>query len=258
MHIAYEPNDREVYPEKVSLSEKFWQFVRFTVVTGMIFTLSFLAINYTAYSTIVSSFVNPEAQAEASEVLTQSAGEVKHTNEADLLPTLPEKREVRKEFAWYGDFAVAPTDDRIIIPKIGKSVPLVDMSTENIEGEDWAELEKQIQKGLQDGVVHYPGTAKPGQFGNVFITGHSSYYPWDPGEFKDVFALLGQLEVGDKYYIYYDQVKYAYEIKEKFEVTPDVVSVLEQPKNEKISTLMTCTPVGTTLRRLILKAEQIS
>ena len=153
---------------------------------------------------------------------------------------------------------IAPTDDRIIIPKLGKSVPLIDMSTEHIEGENWADLEKQIQDGLRNGVVHYPGTAKPGQYGNVFMTGHSSYYPWDSGQFKDVFALLGQLVPGDEFIVYNNQIKYTYRIYDKLEVQPDNVDVLEQPKDRKIATLMTCTPVGTALRRLIIKAEEIS
>lgn len=257
MHISHETQLREEIEEKISFTEKIWQFIRFVVVTGMIFIFSFFALNFHAYKTILSNALNPEAQAKAEDVLTASAGEKTVVNSSQLLKELPTKKEERKSFDWM-DFSIAPTDDRLIIPKIGQSVPLVDMSTEHIEGENWNELEKQIQDSLKDGVVHYPGTAKPGQFGNFFITGHSSYYPWDPGKFKDVFALLGKLEVGDRYYVYYDQIKYSYEVTEKFEVQPDVVDVLAQPKNKKISTLMTCTPVGTTLRRLIIRAEQIS
>jgi len=259
MNNLKESHNRGAELEKLTIGEKFWQFVRFSVVTGMIFGISFLAMNYHAYSSILSSVLNPEVQAKAEQVLNASTG-VKVVGEAvnlDLLPVLPTKREERKSFA-YVDFAIAPTDNRLIIPKIGKSVPLVEMSTEFISNELWSGLEDQIQDGLQRGVVHYPGTAKPGQFGNLFLTGHSSYYPWDPGEFKDVFALLGQLEIGDEFYVYYDQIKYSYRINEKFEVNPDEVNVLAQPENDKIATLMTCTPVGTTLRRLIVRAEQIS
>lgn len=251
MHISYEQQNRGFEPQKATLGDKFWQFVRFTVVTGLIFGVSFLAINFTAYKSIVLSAINPEAQAEAGEVLKSSV------DPSLLLPVMPEEGQKRKQFAWL-NAPIAPTDDRLIIPKLGKSVPLVDMSTEHIAGENWDELEEQIQDGLQQGVVHYPGTAKPGQNGNVFITGHSSYYPWDPGQFKDVFALLGQLDPGDRFYLYYDQSKYVYEINNKFEVQPGNVGVLEQPTDKKIATLMTCTPVGTTLRRLILQAEQIS
>ncbi len=257
MHIAY-PSEtgRGVMLQKSSLGDKLWQFIRFTVVTGMIFIVSFLIINFTAYKQIVADWVNPGARAQAETVLKTSTGDVQ-VSAKDLLPVLLDKRQIRPEFAWV-DAPIAPTDDRVVIPKLGKSIPLVHMATGNLEGEDWSALEKQIQGGLQKGVVHYPGTAVPGQFGNVFITGHSSYYPWDPGQFKDVFAMLGRLNVGDKFYVYYGQKKYSYAIYKKFEVQPNNVSVLEQPKDRRIATLMTCTPVGTTLRRMIIQAEQVS
>ncbi len=256
MHINYQPENKEFEQSiKNSLYEKFWQLIRFVVVTGMIFVVSFLLINFSAYKTILMSAVNPDAQAAAEDALSSSVG-VKVADSAKLIDVLPTKRETRKNFSWI-NMPIAPTDDRLIIPKIGKNVPLIHTTSENLQGENWPELEKQIQKDLRKGVVHYPGTAHPGQIGNVFMTGHSSYYPWDPGKFKDVFALLEQLEVGDRFYVYYHQKKYSYQIFEKFEVQPSRVDVLSQPKDQRIATLMSCIPVGTTLRRLILRARQI-
>ena len=253
MQPNYE-QERVIAFEEVTVGDRVWQMIRFAVVTGMIFAVSFFALNYQAYTSILGNFLNLREHAEAQKVLTTSSAKV---DPSLLLPVIEGEKEIQKHYVWY-DFPVVPTDNRLVIPKLGKSVPLVNMSAEHIEGENWAELEKQIQSGLQKGVVHYPGTAVPGQVGNVFITGHSSYYPWDPGKFKDVFAVLGQLEVGDEYYVYYDQRKFTYKVTEKFEVMPDNVNVLQQPHDKKISTLMTCTPVGTTLRRLIIRAEDVS
>ena len=101
------------------------------------------------------------------------------------------------------------------------------------------------------------GTAIPGQFGNVFITGHSSYYPWDSGKFKDVFALLHDLDVGDEFTVFWNQDAYHYRINERKVVTPQETEVLHQPTDKRIATLMTCTPVGTAKNRLVLVAEQI-
>lgn len=258
MHIPCPEENIGLTVEKISFSEKLWQFIRFSVVTGMIFSLSFFALNFSAYKQIFEGVVNPDAQAKAQETLEASVGE--GNNEIDpslLLPVLPDKKDVRKTFLW-PDAQIVPTDNRLVIPKLGKSVPLVSMSTEHIEGENWNELEKQIQDGLRNGIVHYPGTAKPGQFGNVFLTGHSSYYPWDSGKFKDVFATLGKLEIGDRYYVYYNQNRFTYEVTDKKEVQPSNVDVLTQPHDQKISTLMTCTPVGTTLRRLIITSKQVN
>lgn len=260
MHISYKPDiagERRHFSQslKISFSEKFWQFVRFCVVTGMIFFISFFVLNFGAYKQIFTNILNPEAQAKAQAVLEAASG-AKQIDPADLLEVLPDKKDIRKSYSWL-DTPIVPTDNRLVIPKLGKSVPLVAMGTEHLEGENWHQLEDQIQESLRDGIVHYPGTANPGEFGNVFLTGHSSYYPWDPGKFKDVFATLKNLEVGDRYYVYYQQKKYTYEIFEKKEVSPSAVEVLSQPSDQKISTLMTCSPVGTTLRRLIIKAEQV-
>ena len=53
--------------------------------------------------------------------------------------------------------------------------------------------EETFQKSLENGVVHYPGTAKIGQKGNPYIFGHSSDYIWKKGEYKTVFALLPKI-----------------------------------------------------------------
>lgn len=239
---------------EITLSDKVWQFVRFFVITGLIFTASFLVINFHAYKSILASAFDPEAQEAKQQILSEVVGEGNGSEES--LPILKNEKAAQKSFAWL-DFPVVPSDNRLVVPKLGISAPLVAMTTEHIEGENWTELEKSIQDSLRDGVVHYPGTASPGEVGNVFITGHSSYYPWDKGNFKDVFALLGQLEVGDEYHVYYNQKQYTYVVRKKFEVNPDNVDVLMQPHDKKMSTLMTCTPVGTALRRLIVQAEQI-
>ena len=103
-----------------------------------------------------------------------------------------------------------------------------------------------------DGVVHYPDTALPGEVGNVFITGHSSYYWWSKGEYNTVFSILDKLIMGDDIYIHYNNKRYTYRVYDVDIVLPSDTSVLEQGDNS-ILTLMTCTPVGTNYRRLIVK-----
>ncbi|MFC1615984.1 sortase [Patescibacteria group bacterium] len=146
---------------------------------------------------------------------------------------------------------VFPVDNRLVIPRIDQNIPIVNVSSENLIKRDWSALEKDLQGALQDGVVHYPGTSLPGQNGNVVITGHSSYFPWDAGRFKDVFALLHDVVVGDKILVYHEQKKYIYEISEIKVVLPQDIKVLQQTEDDQI-TLITCTPVGTNLKRLIV------
>ena len=152
---------------------------------------------------------------------------------------------------------VAPPDDRVIIPHIGQNVPIVQIPPDTLIRRDWSALEKQIQEALRNGVVHFPGTAYPGEQGNVVITGHSSYFPWDPGRFKDVFALLHQVNVGDLVIVYHDQKKYTYQVYDKKVVKPSEISVLTQAGDTRL-TLITCTPVGTDLNRLDRKSTRLN
>lgn len=139
----------------------------------------------------------------------------------------------------------AALENHLVIPKIAVDAPI----TWNVDPEN-------INQPLENGVAQYKGTALPGQNGNVFIFGHSSYYIWAPGNYKEVFALLGKLDVGDKIYIYYQGNKYSYRIISKIVVKPDNVEVLHQNSAEKTLSLMTCVPVGTNLERLIVNAVQ--
>ena len=154
------------------------------------------------------------------------------------------------------NLAITPPDNRIIIPRIDKNIPLIDSDPKKLMNADWKSLEKTFQEDLENGVIHYPGTANPGEEGNVFITGHSSYYPWAPGNFKSVFARLKDVEVGDDIIVYYNQEKHHYIVREKKEVKNNDVSVLEQGEG-KFLTLMTCSPVGTNIKRLVVIAEEV-
>jgi LPXTG-site transpeptidase (sortase) family protein len=57
--------------------------------------------------------------------------------------------------------------------------------------------------------------------------------------------------------VYYGGDLHTYRVIKTFEVKPSDVSVLDQPTNKRIATLMTCTPIGTTLRRLIVQSEEV-
>lgn len=151
---------------------------------------------------------------------------------------------------------VFPTDMRIVIPRINQNVPVVGVKNENLIARKWGELERDIQDALRSGVVHYPGTALPGENGNIVITGHSSYYAWDAGRFKDVFALLHDVQMGDKIIVYFNQKKFVYEVFDIKKVSPKDVDVLAPSEKEQL-TLITCTPIGTNLRRLIVTARLV-
>ncbi len=151
---------------------------------------------------------------------------------------------------------IVPLDTRLIIPKLKQNVPIIHASDENLIAQDWDKLEKQIQQELQRGVVHYPATANAGENGNMVISGHSSYYPWDPGRYKTVFALLEKMEVGDEFTIFQNQQEYKYRVTQREIIKATQVDVLDQNVGERV-TLITCWPTGTNHKRLIVVGERI-
>ena len=76
-------------------------------------------------------------------------------------------------------------------------------------------------------------------------------------DYNAAFALLPKLKAGDEYSVFYKGDLHKYRVTETFEVSPRDVSVLAQPKDRYMSTLMTCVPVGTTLKRLIVRGEEV-
>lgn len=142
----------------------------------------------------------------------------------------------------------AEPDNTLFIPKIGVEAPIMFAKSRD---------QQEINKLLLEGVVHYTDTALPGEIGNTFITGHSSYYWWSKGEYNNVFSILDKLVTGDIVYTHYNFRRYTYKVFEVKVVSPRDTSVLEQG-DDSILTLMTCTPVGTNYKRLIVKAKQIS
>lgn len=150
------------------------------------------------------------------------------------------------------DTKVSPAP-KIIIPKINVDAPVV---------YDVPSLaEHVVQEKLKGGVVHYPipgASSVPGQKGNTVILGHSSNDVFDDGAYKFVFVQLDKMEKGDTFYINYNGTRYTYSVTEKKIILPTEVSSLVIATDKPIATLVTCTPVGTAEKRLVLMAEQIS
>jgi len=157
------------------------------------------------------------------------------------------------------DIIVDPTanvvvgpENRLIIPKINVSVPTIyDVGTD---------YDSQM-KAMVSGVANFPITgasSRPGQIGNTVFAGHSSNDIIDTGDYKFIFAKLDKLTVGDTIYINYQSKRYIYTVTSTEVVLPTDVGKLIYPTTKPILTLVTCTPLGTALKRLLVTAEQIS
>lgn len=143
-------------------------------------------------------------------------------------------------------------ESRLIIPKINVDVPvLYDVGTDHAS--QMAAMEK--------GVAHFPipgANSHPGEIGNTVLSGHSSNDLFDPGAYKFIFAQLEKLQVGDTLYANYEGKRYTYVIKNTEVVKPNEVNKLIYPTDKPVLTLITCTPLGTALNRLLVTAEQVS
>lgn len=139
----------------------------------------------------------------------------------------------------------------IIIPKINVQIPVV----YDVPNGD----ESTIENALEDGVVHYPTTKKPGEKGNAAFFGHSSNNIFNKGKYKFAFVLLHKLQKDDVFYLTYGGTVYSYKVVTKKVVEPSQVDVLyDIPGKTATATLITCDPPGTSLHRLIIVGEQVS
>lgn len=109
---------------------------------------------------------------------------------------------------------------------------------------------------LKKSLIQYPQTALPGQLGNPVIFGHSVLPQFfSTKSYTTIFATLFRLKPGDDILIDFDHVQYKYVVEEMFEVPPTDLSVLEQRFDDRHLTIITCSPPGTFLKRLIVKAK---
>jgi len=134
---------------------------------------------------------------------------------------------------------------RLEIPSLNVNVPLM-----------WSKDAKAIDKDLQSGVVHYPGTAMPGEIGTAYISGHSSNYLWAKGDYNKIFSRLGDLADNTSFKITVVQkngkdaiLHYVVTSRKEFSPTDQ-----EQFRNggESVVALSTCWPVNTTAKRLVV------
>jgi len=108
---------------------------------------------------------------------------------------------------------------------------------------------------LKQSLIQYQGTALPGNLGNTVIFGHSVLPQFfNPQNYLTIFSTLHKLKPGDTMEITADGATYTYKISDMYEAQPDDLSPLAQTYNGRYLTLITCTPPGTYLRRLIIKA----
>ncbi len=118
---------------------------------------------------------------------------------------------------------------RIEIPRIGLDVPM---------------FEGVSLTTLDNGPGHWPGTAMPGQIGNVVIAGHRVSH-------SRPFRHIDQLQVGDEVVLSTADGRFVYLVAGAQIVEPDALHIVDQTP-EPTATLFACHPPGSTRQRYVV------
>ena len=137
---------------------------------------------------------------------------------------------------------------RLEVPAVGINVPLI-----------WSTDPKNFDNDLKNGVIHYPGTALPGQIGTSYISGHSSNYVWVKGSYNRIFAKLNDVPNDSSFKITVVQKNgkdavLHYVVTGRKEFQPNDIAQFTNV-GKSVVALSTCWPVNTTQKRLLLYGE---
>jgi LPXTG-site transpeptidase (sortase) family protein len=131
------------------------------------------------------------------------------------------------------------------IPDLKISVPII-----------WSKDPGDFEQDLQTGVVHYPGTAMPGEVGTTYIAGHSSNYVWAKGSYNKIFSTMGNLPLNSSFKITVTQTNgktavFNYVVTRTQQYSPTDQAQFAN-SGQSIVALSTCWPVGSTAKRLVV------
>lgn len=136
------------------------------------------------------------------------------------------------------------------VPSFTISIPKIRIKQAIVSTTDY-ELDKHL--------VNYSGTAVPPDKGTSVIFGHSTLPQlFNPTDYKTIFANAYTLKVGDDIFAEVQGATYTYRIYAISVVEATDTSIFAQNFDDSYITIVTCTPPGTTWKRLILRAKMQS
>jgi sortase A len=137
----------------------------------------------------------------------------------------------------YGGVSVGDGIARIIASRIDLDAIVVELSSLG------------DSENLKRGPGHIPGTAYPGQPGNMVISGHRTTY-------GAPFRHIEELVPGEEINLVTADNRYAYQVYEQRTVAPTDLTVLEQAGDPKL-TLTACHPWYSAAQRIVVIARLV-
>lgn len=135
-------------------------------------------------------------------------------------------------------------------------IPKIDVKSKVVAGVD--PFDKQIySQALKQGVAQAKGTSMPGEDGQIYLFAHSTDSLFNVTQYNAEFYLLNKLEAGDDIQLLYNGVRYAYVVTGKEIVSARSVELLNSDVDSHVLVLQTCWPMGTTWKRLLVRAVEL-
>lgn len=138
-----------------------------------------------------------------------------------------------------------PTDygaDEPVVPMGTISIPKLEVSMTMYSG---------IRQGTLDlGPGHWPGSALPGQIGNVVVAGHRT-------SSHAIFRDVDQLVPGDEIVFEDETGRHVYQVSRTEIVDPSAVWIID-PTATPTATLFACHPPGSTAQRIVVFADLVT
>ncbi|MDO8443454.1 MAG: sortase [Candidatus Azambacteria bacterium] len=168
------------------------------------------------------------------------------------------------KYELFSSYAEASADDKLISGLDEKNyylyIPKIEVLAPAIRFKD--NSEKNVLAILEKGVGLYVNNSQlPGKAGRAVILGHSSKETWyhRDGQYSYNFALLDKLQKGDEIYVVFEGKKLIYKVFSNDILTPEKTNEIlsQKPKGDSEIALITCWPIGFSLKRVLIQAELI-
>jgi hypothetical protein len=157
----------------------------FILLTSILFSILLLVSNWSAYTAFARAILVPDELIETQKSIEGSLNQVQVLNSAptetpaDTARQLRQQKVIKRQLAQkqivtqeiglsYFDqdindvslsLEITPYEDRILIPKIGKNIPLINV--EHLDASSSEEWHKIFMQELEKGIIKYPGSANP-------------------------------------------------------------------------------------------------
>jgi sortase A len=152
-----------------------------------------------------------------------------------------------------------PGQPRLVDVQLGKGIAVIWVPRLGmVNGKAKVVVEGVDHEDLKRGPGHYPGTALPGEVGNMVISGHRTTY-------GAPFNRLDELNVGDAIVLETRDTWWTYRMIRQQIVRPSAVEVTypvpghrDQKPTQKLLTLTTCNPKYSARQRLVVYGTFVS